>query len=148
MDGTVNEASRDDGRPVRCGTPDDDMMLVGGMTRLSGFGALVVLRISAGVLGMDFVLAVAFGGATVLAALGAAGLAAGRLAAGVEVLAAGLGVALTATRGVAEPLAGLAVGLLLCAGAGAGLAGFATALAVFGAGLVTGLVFAGVAFTS
>ena len=132
IDGTVSEANRDDGRPVRCGTPDAVITVVGGMTRPSVFAGLGVVATGSSVLGMDLVLAVAFGAA---ADLTGAFLAATGLVLVVDFLAGGLGVTLVA--------ADLATGLLLCDVGGAGLA---TVLATAGAVLAACLAFAGVAF--
>jgi len=148
MDGTVSEARRDDGRPVRWGTPDADMMVVGGMARVSDLAGMGVLITSAVLLGMDFAGAAALGAAGDLTALAGAFLAAGGLALVVDGLADGLGTALAAARGGGLAAGDLTVDLLPDDAVGFGLMTVLAVLTAFGAVLVAVLAFTGVAFTS
>ena len=148
IEGTVSEASRDDGRPVRWGTPDGDMIVVGGMTRVSALGTLGAWTVSTLLLGMDFLLGVvALAEAAGLTALAGAVLAAGRLTSGLAFLTGALVATLAAAPWGVLAAVVLAAGLLLVGLAGADLVDLATVLTAFAVVLVAVLVFAGVAFT-
>jgi hypothetical protein len=137
MDGTVSEARRDEGLPVRWGTPDADMTVAGCATRVSILLGLVGgLEVSVEWLGIVFLVAAAFGATAGLTAVAGAVLAAGRLvlvgcfpAAGLTAFAAvGRGATLADAE---DPDTCLAAGL-----------------AAFNGVLVAVLALAGVAFTS
>jgi len=141
IEGTVSEARRDDGRPVRCGTPEADMIVVGGITRVSDLLAVEVdSALLAAFVGLGIVLGVC---AALLAAGFLTGVADADLAAGfLAALVAGFVAGLDAVRGTGV----LATTLLVVFLAADDFAAVTVPLA--GAFFTAGLTFAGVAFTS
>jgi len=124
IEGTVSDASREEGLPVRCGTPEADITVVGGMTRVSDLAGLDVLVVSMDLTGIFFAPVAAFFAAAGLAAVIGDVLAAGRFAlvgtdfagTGVAVLAGALPAGLSLSDFVATVLAGVFAAVLAFAG--------------------------------
>lgn len=169
MDGTVNEARRDDGRPARCATGAEDV--AGGTGSMAGAAMATGLDLGAAT-GAGFTKALVFVAINGSGVLGFARADGAGFAAGVFAFAVAARVALAAWTGFVLFLAGFAVpaprtallaGAFLASGFfGAGLAVFfavgfftatlaAAALVALGAtraaGLTVFFAFAGLAFT-